>query len=53
MEYLEGEAYLGVAGETLEAGRSRSDSLSSVLLRGSTGGATLWGRDMFPHVFDG
>ena len=52
MGYLEGEAALGVDGETIEAGESGSYSLVNILLCGSTGGAPLWGRDMVPRIFD-
>ena len=41
------------AGENIEAGRGISDSLSSVILRVSTYGATFGGRDMSPRVFNG
>ena len=50
MEYSEGEADLGTAGEILEAEGSGSDSLGDVYLSGSTGGAPLQGIDMVPHV---
>ena len=50
---MEGEADLEVAGEIIKAGRSISDSLGGILLRGSTFGATLWGRDICPQVLDG
>ena len=38
---------------TFEAGGSGPDSIGDVLLNGSTGGDTLQGRDMGPHVFNG
>ena len=52
-EYLEEESDLGMAGETHEEGGSGSDYIGGVLSRGITGSATLWGRDMGPHIFDG
>ena len=52
MEYSQGEADLGTARENIEVGGRGSDSIAEILSHGSIGGATIWGRDMGPHVFD-
>ena len=53
MEYLEGEAYLGMDGKTLEVGERGFHYLLNILLRGSTGGGTIQVTDMGPQIFDG